>query len=158
MARPCPGAAALFENIVRAAVAAADDVPVTVKTRVGIDAGHHTYLEAGQIAQDAGAAAITLHCPADQLYSGTADWSHIARLVETVDIPVLGNGDIGRPTTRCAWSPRPAARASSSAAAAWAGRGCSATWPLPSRETPERALPTLREVAAVMHRHADAAR
>src|SRR5690349_6524930 len=45
----------LFENIVRAAVRAARDVPVTVKTRVGIDAGHHTYLEAGRIAEDAGA-------------------------------------------------------------------------------------------------------
>ena len=44
---------------------------------------------------DEGAAAITLHGrTADQLYSGAADWSHIARLVETVDIPVLGNGDI----------------------------------------------------------------
>ena len=61
----------------------------------------------------------------------------------------------GRPTTRCAWSPRPAAPASSSAAAASAGRGCSATSPPPSPATPRRALPTLREVAAVMHRHAE---
>ena len=85
----------LFRDIVRAAVRAAKDVPVTVKTRIGIDADHVTYLEAGRIAQDEGAAAITLHGrTADQLYSGTADWSHIARLVEAVDIPVLGNGDI----------------------------------------------------------------
>ena len=72
------------------------DVPVTVKTRRSASTtAHHTYLEAGAIAQDAGAAAITLHGrTADQLYSGTADWSHIARLVEAVDIPVLGNGDI----------------------------------------------------------------
>src|SRR3712207_7903834 len=51
--------------------------------------------DAGRIAQDEGAAAITLHGrTADQLYSGTADWAPIARLVEAVDIPVLGNGDI----------------------------------------------------------------
>jgi nifR3 family TIM-barrel protein len=145
----------LFENIVRAAVAAADDVPVTVKTRVGIDAGHHTYLEAGQIAQDAGAAAITLHGrTADQLYSGTADWSHIARLVETVDIPVLGNGDI--------WEADDALRmvAETGCAGVVIGRGClGRPWLFGDLAaafagTPERALPTLREVAAVMHRHA----
>ena len=85
----------LFRDIVRSAVRAAGDVPVTVKTRIGIDADHVTYLEAGQTAQDEGAAAITLHGrTADQLYSGTADWSHIARLVDEVSIPVLGNGDL----------------------------------------------------------------
>jgi nifR3 family TIM-barrel protein len=85
----------LFADIVAAAVGAAGDVPVTVKTRVGIDPEHVTYLEAGRIAEDQGAAAITLHGrTADQLYSGTADWTHIARLVETVAIPVLGNGDV----------------------------------------------------------------
>jgi len=145
----------LFENIVRAAVAAAGDVPVTVKTRVGIDAGHHTYLEAGQIAQDAGAAAITLHGrTADQLYSGTADWSHIARLVETVDIPVLGNGDI--------WEADDALRmmAETGCAGVVIGRGClGRPWLFADLAaafagSPTRALPTLREVAAVMHRHA----
>ena len=71
----------LFGNIVRAAVGAARDVPVTVKTRIGIDADHVTYLDAGRIAQDEGAAAITLHGrTADQLYSGTADWAPIATL------------------------------------------------------------------------------
>ena len=85
----------LFRDIVRAAVRAAGDVPVTVKTRIGIDGDHVTYLDAGRIAQDEGAGAITLHGrTADQLYSGTADWSPIARLVDAVGIPVLGNGDI----------------------------------------------------------------
>ena len=60
----------------------------------------------------------------------------------------------GRPTTRCAWSPRPGAPASSSAAAAWAGRGCSATWPPPSRASRGARCPRFREVAAIMHRHA----
>jgi nifR3 family TIM-barrel protein len=146
----------LFENIVRAAVAAAGDVPVTVKTRVGIDAGHHTYLDTGRIAQDAGAAAITLHGrTADQLYSGTADWSHIARLVETVGIPVLGNGDI--------WEADDALRmvAETGCAGVVIGRGClGRPWLFGDLAAAfsgvsSRRLPTLREVAAIMHRHAE---
>ena len=109
----------LFRDIVRSAVRAAKDVPVTVKTRIGIDADHVTYLDAGRTAQDEGAAAITLHGrTADQLYSGTADWSHIARLVEAVDIPVLGNGDI--------WEADDALRmvAETGCAGVVIGRGC----------------------------------
>jgi nifR3 family TIM-barrel protein len=87
---------ALFRNIVAAAVGAAGDVPVTVKFRVGIDAEHHTYLDAGRIAEGEGAQAVALHArTAAQRYSGEADWTRIARLKEAVTtIPVLGNGDI----------------------------------------------------------------
>ena len=87
----------LLGEILEAAVAvgARYDVPVTMKTRKGIDDDHLTYLDAGRIAQEAGVAAIALHGrTAMQGYSGTADWDAIARLVEHVDIPVLGNGDI----------------------------------------------------------------
>ncbi len=87
----------LLGEILEAAVAAGAryDVPVTMKTRKGIDDDHLTYLDAGRIAQQAGVAAIALHGrTAMQGYSGTADWDAIARLVEHVDIPVLGNGDI----------------------------------------------------------------
>ena len=88
----------LFEAIVRTAVrtAAPAGIPVTVKMRVGIDPDHITYLDAGRIAEDAGVAAVALHArTAVQHYSGTADWSTIARLKEAVTgIPVLGNGDI----------------------------------------------------------------
>ncbi len=86
----------LFAGIVSAAVEAAGPVPVTVKMRVGIDDGHVTYLEAGRMAEDLGVAAVALHGrTVAQLYSGTADWSTIARLKEAVTtIPVLGNGDI----------------------------------------------------------------
>ena len=86
-----------LREIIRATVRAADEsgVPVTVKTRIGIDAEHETFLDAGQIAQEEGAAAIALHGrTVQQAYSGEADWSRIAELVEAVDIPVLGNGDI----------------------------------------------------------------
>ncbi|WP_177242457.1 tRNA dihydrouridine synthase DusB [Amycolatopsis marina] len=88
----------LFADIVRASVQAAEGagVPFTVKFRVGIDDQHHTYLDAGRIAEAEGAAAVSLHArTAAQRYSGAADWSHIARLKEAVTtIPVLGNGDI----------------------------------------------------------------
>ncbi|TFV52111.1 tRNA dihydrouridine synthase DusB [Blastococcus sp. TF02A-35] len=145
----------LLRDIVREAVRAAKDVPVTIKTRIGIDADHVTYLDAGRVAQDEGAAAITLHGrTADQLYSGTANWGPIARLVEAVDIPVLGNGDI--------WEADDALRmvAETGCAGVVIGRGClGRPWLFGdlaaafAGET-RRALPTFREVAAVMHRHA----
>ncbi|MDO5678023.1 MAG: tRNA dihydrouridine synthase DusB [Propionibacteriaceae bacterium] len=83
--------------IVRETVKAADEfgVPVTIKTRIGIDDDHETFLDAGRIAQEEGAAAIALHGrTVQQAYSGEADWSRIKELVDEVDIPVLGNGDI----------------------------------------------------------------
>lgn len=91
----------LFGNIVAAAVKATEgtDVPVTVKMRVGIDDEHHTHLDAGRIAVDNGAAAVTLHGrTAAQRYSGDARWDEIARLKEHLgdEVPVLGNGDIFR--------------------------------------------------------------
>jgi nifR3 family TIM-barrel protein len=86
----------LFGDIVKAAVEAAGDVPVTVKFRVGIDDEHLTFLDAGRIAEAEGAQAVALHArTAAQRYSGTADWSRIAQLKEAVTtIPVLGTGDI----------------------------------------------------------------
>ena len=86
----------LFRAVVSAAVSAAGSVPVTVKLRLGIDDRHRTSLDAGRIAEDEGAAAVSLHArTVEQLYSGDADWSAIAELKRAVtSIPVLGNGDI----------------------------------------------------------------
>ena len=86
----------LLRDIVRAMVSNAEDVPVTLKFRIGIDDDHITMLDTGKIAEDEGAAAVALHArTAEQAYSGTARWDTIAELKQHVtSIPVLGNGDI----------------------------------------------------------------
>ncbi|HYR96337.1 MAG TPA: tRNA dihydrouridine synthase DusB [Candidatus Binatus sp.] len=85
----------LMARLVRAAVRGAGRVPVTVKVRKGIDDGLLTYLDAGRVAEEEGAAAIGLHArTAAQLYAGDADWSAIGELKAAVRIPVLGNGDV----------------------------------------------------------------
>jgi nifR3 family TIM-barrel protein len=110
----------LFRDIVTRATRAAGDIPLTVKMRKGIDADHLTYLDAGRIAEDAGVAAVALHArTAAEFYSGTADWSAIARLKEAVtSVPVLGNGDI--------WAAEDAARmmAETGCDGVVVGRGC----------------------------------
>ncbi|MCG8592584.1 MAG: tRNA dihydrouridine synthase DusB [Proteobacteria bacterium] len=86
----------LLAKIVRAAVARAGDVPVTIKFRIGIDDGLETFRDAGRIAEEEGCAAVALHArTAAQLYDGEADWRAVGELVQHVTrIPVLGNGDI----------------------------------------------------------------
>ena len=85
----------LLARLVRAAVWGAGDVPVTIKVRKGIDEDVLTFQDAGRVAQDEGARAIGLHRrTAAELYSGEADWDAIAELVDAVEIPVLGNGDV----------------------------------------------------------------
>ncbi len=88
----------LFTALVKTAVREAErnQIPVTIKMRMGIDQEHLTYLEAAKIARDHGVAAIALHArTAAQHYSGKADWQAIARLRQEIpDLPILGNGDI----------------------------------------------------------------
>lgn len=86
---------ALLASVVRAAVGAAEHVPVTIKFRIGIDDLTPTYADAGRVAEEEGCAAVGLHArTAAALYSGSANWDAIADLKQLVDIPVLGNGDI----------------------------------------------------------------
>lgn len=148
----------LLGEILTAAVTAAAryDVPVTMKTRLGIDPEHLTYLDAGRIAEESGAAAIALHGrTAIQGYSGTAAWEPIAALVEHVSIPVLGNGDI--------WEAADAVRMvqETGAAGVVVGRGCLGR-PWLFRDLVAAfngdeilVLPTLGEVTAMMYRHAE---
>jgi nifR3 family TIM-barrel protein len=149
----------LLGQILEHAVAAAAPygVPVTMKTRKGIDADHLTFLDAGRIAEESGVAAIALHGrTVSQAYSGVADWDAIAELKAAVTtIPVLGNGDI--------WEAADAVRmvAETGVDGVVIGRGClgrpwlfrdlAAAFAGESVAT----LPTLGEVAAMMRRHAE---
>ncbi len=151
----------LFGEIVRRAVRAAGDVPLTVKMRKGIDDDHLTYLDAGRIAEDAGVAAVALHArTAGQFYSGTADWAAIGALKQTVtSVPVLGNGDI--------WSADDAARMMSETGCdgVVVGRGClGRPWLFgdlaralgqPGAATAEPVDASLGFVAAAFRRHAE---
>lgn len=77
------------------AVAAAVDVPVTVKMRRGIENGSRACLELGPRLVDAGASALTLHPrSAKQMYTGVADHALTRELVELVDVPVIASGDV----------------------------------------------------------------
>ncbi len=81
-------------EIVRAVVRASH-VPVTVKMRLGFEAGSEAYLLLGQLVEESGAAMITLHARTrSQFYEGHADWNAIGKLKARVNIPVVGNGDI----------------------------------------------------------------
>ncbi len=85
------------EAIMRAVVEAVD-CPVTMKMRLGWTEAQLVYVEVAKRAQAVGVKAITLHArTARQFYRGTADWSHIAALKAAIDIPVIGNGDLGEP-------------------------------------------------------------
>ena len=69
--------------------------PVTVKIRSGWNPAAVNAPEIARIAQDAGAAAVAVHGRTrEQFYAGRADWSVIARVVDAVDLPVIGSGDV----------------------------------------------------------------
>ena len=72
------------------------NVPVTVKTRIGLGPeSHMPIVDLARRLEDAGVAALTIHCRTAQMgHSGAADWSWAARAREVVGIPVIVNGDI----------------------------------------------------------------
>jgi tRNA-dihydrouridine synthase B len=77
------------------AVAAATNLPVSVKMRRGVENGSRACLDVGPQLVRAGAASLTLHPrSAKQMYTGTADHSLTAALVALVDVPVIASGDI----------------------------------------------------------------
>ena len=90
MLRDLPNAERVLRAVVRNAA-----LPVTVKMRMGWDEASVNYLDAGKMAQDCGAAAVTLHARTrSEMYSGRAHWEAIAELSARLSIPVIGNGDV----------------------------------------------------------------
>ena len=86
------------------AVVKAVDVPVTVKCRLGWDKGSINVLEFTKRMEDSGAAMLTVHGRTrSMLYSGTADWTAIAKVKQQCTIPVIANGDIvsGESAVKC---------------------------------------------------------
>jgi len=93
------------------AVREATHLPVTVKIRSGWDESQRDPVTIALRCQEAGARALTLHPRTrTQMYQGAADWDEIAQVVDALEIPVIGNGDIRTPEdvlamrnhTRCA--------------------------------------------------------
>jgi tRNA-dihydrouridine synthase B len=78
-----------------AAVVAAVDVPVTLKIRTGWDREHRNAVRIGKIAEDAGVQSLAIHGRTrEDRYKGAAEYETIARVKESVGIPVIANGDI----------------------------------------------------------------
>ena len=84
----------LVESVIRS-VALHTHLPVTVKIRSGWSEEMRDPVSIARRCQDAGAQALTLHPRTRaQMYSGDARWDEIAAVVDALEIPVIGNGDI----------------------------------------------------------------
>ena len=97
-------------KVVSAVVAAVPETPVTAKIRTGWDDDTIVAKEVGHIVQSEGAQALAIHGRTKvQGYSGDANWPIIAEVADSLDIPVIGNGNISsaddviriRQTTNC---------------------------------------------------------
>ena len=72
-----------------------EDVPLTIKIRGGWEDGASNAVEVAVMAQDVGVDAITVHPRSrEQQFGGRAPWDIIRDVVEAVEIPVTGNGDV----------------------------------------------------------------
>ena len=141
--------ATLLEDPLRAAaivgaVASAVDVPVSVKMRRGLEDGSRACLTVGPRLVEAGAASLTLHPrSARQMYTGEADHSLTAELVQLVDVPVIASGDITSRTRA------KAVLAATGAEAVMVGRGAQGNpWALREIVDGDAAEPSREEVAA----------
>ena len=127
-----------------ASVAAAVDVPVSVKMRRGLRNGSRDCLSVGPKLVQAGASVLTLHPrSAQQMYTGTADHTLTAELVSLVDVPVIASGDI---TSRARAQ---TVLATTGAAAVMVGRGAQGNpWALREIVDGDATEPSREEVVA----------
>ena len=149
-----------FAHILASAVRAATPyhVPVTIKTRIGIDDAHVTMMDAGRMSEESGIAGITLHArTVEQAYAGKARWEAIAQLTDSVTIPVIGNGDIWEAADALAMMDQ------TGCAGVSVGRGAlGRPWifrdlaqAMVSGRAGTTTLPTSGEVAQMVRRHAE---
>jgi nifR3 family TIM-barrel protein len=84
----------LVQQVIKA-VSSRTHLPVTVKIRSGWNEEMRDPVKIALRCQDAGARALALHPRTrTQMYSGSARWEEIAAVVDALEIPVIGNGDI----------------------------------------------------------------
>jgi tRNA-dihydrouridine synthase B len=89
--KDCP----LMERVAETIVKAVAPVPVTAKMRIGWDANSINATTAAKRLEDAGIQAIAVHGRTRaQAYRGEANWDVIAEVVQSVRVPVIGNGDV----------------------------------------------------------------
>ncbi len=87
----------LIKKILKEVVKASTK-PVTIKIRIGWDINNINGMEIAKIAEEEGVSAITVHGRTrDMFYSGKANWEYIGKIKNSVNIPVIGNGDIFEP-------------------------------------------------------------
>ena len=85
----------LMDEITSAVIESTKNTPVTVKMRAGWDQDNIISTEAGMRLEKIGVKAITLHPrTTSQKFTGKSNWNLIKELKESVNIPVIGNGDI----------------------------------------------------------------
>src|SRR3954463_8876442 len=126
------------------AVASAVTVPVSVKMRRGVENGARRCLELGPKLVEAGASVLTLHPrSAQQMYTGYADHTLTAELVELVDVPVIASGDV------TSHAKANAVLAATGAAAVMVGRGAQGNpWAIREIVFGDAQQPSREEVAA----------
>lgn len=131
------------------AMAKATKKPVTVKMRKGFDDTCINAVEMAHIAQESGAAMVTVHGRTrEQYYHGKADWDIIRQVKEAVSIPVIGNGDIDSPEAAQAIFRQ------TGCDGIMIGRGLQGNPWLISQILYGKQKPTLEEVVAMILRHA----
>ena len=126
------------------AVASAVSVPLSVKMRRGVEDGSRACLDLGPRLVDAGAATLTLHPrSAKQMYTGYADHTLTAELVDLVDVPVIASGDV------TSHAKAQAVLAATRASAVMVGRGAQGNpWAIREIVFGETEQPSREEVAA----------